>query len=398
MTSLPTELQWHIFSFLQYHELYILRNICRQWKNMIEEHIYLDIKKQQHTINITLGQYPFISNIDLVASSYDEENQIIEFQPAINNTNGIVQLELPSMTSWQFYHHRQLQIKFSLWKQLQVPSAWLNVLTPQEKPQASFHMQFNPNLECTYNYPAFDYFKDHQHNEDHQHYVGDKSLILSFSYIPQVLNDNNQQQQHQHQHNNNNNNNDNDNTDPYFFYNNTSITSRNLSLPLPPKIKIHWLRVTMDWIISGLKPSIQPTQIYNDRYTRLYKTLVQNYGCVKYDEYSEPVIDYIVHNNNNNNNHNQNNKNDDNMIPNHLISYIQEHSHECQTRLKRLQHMLEGAGLDNRIIWKYNFAKTYIVENSLLSEEDIVHRILDTEEEWRILYQSLLKRLKLIHH
>ncbi|CAO3615915.1 unnamed protein product [Cunninghamella blakesleeana] len=369
MASLPTEIQWHIFSFLKYHELYALRSISRQWKSMVEEHIYFDIKKQQHTIDITVGQYPFLSNITLVASSYDEENQIIEFQP---NNGGIVQ---------------QLQIKFSLWKQLQVPSAWLKVLTPQEKPQASFHMQFNPNLECTYNYPAFDYFKDHQHNDD-QHYVGDKSLILSFSYIPQNINDQSTEQQQEQNHPN----------DPYFFYNNTSITSRNLSLPLPPKIKIHWLRVTMDWIISGFKPSIQPTQIYNNRYTQLYQTLVQHYGCVKYDEYSEPVIDYIVHNDHHDkHNNNNNNNNSHPFIPSHLISYIQEHSHECQTRLKRLQHMLEGAGLDHRMIWKYNFAKTYIIENSLLSEEDIVNRILDTEEEWRILYQSLLKRLKLTH-
>ncbi|KAI9299977.1 hypothetical protein BJ944DRAFT_273655 [Cunninghamella echinulata] len=148
----------------------------------------------------------------------------------------------------------------------------------------------------------------------------------------------------------------------------------------------------MDWIVSGFQPSIQPTQIYNDRYTCLYKTLVQSYGCVKYDEYSEPVIDYILHHNNKE--REKEKEKDNSKIPKQLLNYIQEHSHECQTRLKRLQHMLEGAGLDHRMVWKYNFAKTYIVENSLLSEEDIVHRILDTEDEWRNLYQSLLKRLK----
>jgi hypothetical protein len=76
-----------------------------------------------------------------------------------------------------------------------------------------------------------------------------------------------------------------------------------------------------------------------------------------------------------------------------LVNYVHSHTHECHTRLSRLQHMLEGAGVDSQIVWKYSFAKAFVVGNGLLCEEDIVRRIQDSEEEWRKKKATILRKL-----
>ncbi|KAI8100152.1 uncharacterized protein BX664DRAFT_255655 [Halteromyces radiatus] len=256
-----------------------------------------------------------------------------------------------------------MQIKFSSWPRSYSPS-WLQSLSPQEQAQVKLHLLYNPVMECSYALPAYEWLSSSPSLD--QHYVGDKSLIMSFSYIPPPVQSNQ-------------------------GVNISSSSSSSSSPPLcAPQIKIHWLRVKLDWIISGFEPKIQPTQIYADRYARLYHTLVYQHGCFKYDELSEPVLSYIIE-------QQDSSTTDISLLPKQLLSYIQEHTHEYQTRLSRLQHMLEGASVDSRMIWKYPFAKSFVIGNgSLLSEEDVLRRIQDSEEEWRLLFGKLKRRFGIL--
>ncbi|ORZ21330.1 hypothetical protein BCR42DRAFT_407321 [Absidia repens] len=118
------------------------------------------------------------------------------------------------------------------------------------------------------------------------------------------------------------------------------------------------------------------------------------HGCYKYDYLSEPVLAYIIQ---------QDDIENDTKrrhyfcppSPNQPASWaMQEHTHEYHTRLSRLEHMLECACVNPRMIWKYSFAKSFVLGNgSLLCEEDVVRRIQDSEEEWRLLSRTLKRRL-----
>ncbi|KAI8142790.1 hypothetical protein BJV82DRAFT_516230 [Fennellomyces sp. T-0311] len=223
-------------------------------------------------------------------------------------------------------------------------------ISPQDQALIMFHLQYNPALERMYELPPWG-------NQSAEHYVGDKGLILALSYV----------------HNTNS-----EQALPSYYAYPSSNTSAS-----PPHLKAHWLRVTLGWIVSGMEPEIVPTQIYPQRYARLGHALARH-GFFKYDPLSEPVLSHIVH------------LEDDQLTPPPLATATQQPSHfpTCHTRLSRLQHMLEGAGVDARVLWKYTFAKSYVIGNgSLLGEEDVVRRIQDSEDEWRVKRISLARRL-----
>ncbi|ORZ16571.1 hypothetical protein BCR42DRAFT_415347 [Absidia repens] len=417
--SLPLEILCHIFSFLQYQDLYLIRGVSRQWCSLAEEHIYLDVKVQQQPVTITIGQVPFTSTMELYADSYDAIEKVVEFKPkdghafvsSLRNNNATT----PPCSAWQLYHHRQMQIKFG--QQQSQPqcnsttASWLQSLTPQEQQQVLFHLQYNPAMECLYALPAYSWLASSMTEQVDQHYVGDKSLILSFSYVPPPPPPQSPSTTA---------------TTTKATYTSDTHSTSLLSLPLSspplgaPQIKIHWLRVTLDWIISFTQPRIRCTQIYGDRYSRLYRSLAHKYGCYRYDELSEPVLAYIIEQGKDHQpsamvsaskqrqatrmasvtdsiltttTQDDSYNKDDDTLPQQLLSYIQEHTHEYHTRLSKLQHILEGACVDPRMIWKYPFAKSFVVGNgSLLSEEDVVRRIQDSEEEWRSLTRVLKRR------
>ncbi|EIE76843.1 hypothetical protein RO3G_01547 [Rhizopus delemar RA 99-880] len=153
-------------------------------------------------------------------------------------------------------------------------------------------------------------------------------------------------------------------------------------IPAAPSLEVKWVRVTLDWVISGLKPSIPTTQIYKNDFIRLDQMLAKQ-GYFKYDPLSEPVLDYIVQ--------------QDHELPQNLLDYIHSHTHECRNRLSRLQHMLEGAGIDAQVIWKYTFAKSFVVGSGcLLGEEDVIRCIQDSEQEWRQKKPDFVRKLNLL--
>ncbi|KAI8069213.1 hypothetical protein BC940DRAFT_298173 [Gongronella butleri] len=404
MTMLPPELLQHIFSYLSYPELYLLRGVSRSWQQQVASFLYWNIKTQ-HQVNVSIGARSWLG-VALHAHHYDKAHHIVEFRPtedqAILDTS-----TLTPTASWQVYHQRQLQILFSGWKSASpaLPRAYEH-LAGTDQELAHFHLDYNPSLACLYALPPYDWSA---HNHAGTRYVGDRAMILAYSYVDPPH--------------------DPDHNDAELAANDASIppimTRRAQMTVLPtrtstaPRIRIHWLRVTMDWVVAGHLPALMPAQIYADRYERLYHTLARHHGCFKYDELAEPVLAFIVEQEDRDEDKKKEpawplpvpssappcffahpptpppDENDKDAVPASLVTYLQEHTHEYHTRLSKLGHRLAGVGVDARMIWKYPFAKSFVAGNgSLLSEEDVVRRIQDAEIEWSRLRMRCLQRSK----
>ncbi|CDH53331.1 hypothetical protein RO3G_11382 [Lichtheimia corymbifera JMRC:FSU:9682] len=413
LSILAPEVLLHVMSFLPLTDVYRIRSVCKTWQAMGEEYIFLRIREQRNTVDVKIGDKRRGVIVKLVPHSYDRANRIVEFRPiSMTAVPMTVDATNPFSTC-----HRRMQIHFSEWKSSSqasdlvtaAASASNTSISLQDKALILFHMGYNPALERTYELPSWG------PSESPDHFVGDKGLILSLSYVhPSTLND--------------------PSAAGVSFY---SYPNHTTSIPTnsPPHIQIQWLRVTLSWILSGIRSDIAQTQIYPQRYGRLSHALARH-GCFKYDPLSEPVLSHIVHNETDEpwSAHQQQHsrpasicdhpraaslhfptindtfsdassstssdpENDtiedvEEHLPAELIEYVQVHTHECHTRLSRLQHMLEGAGVDALVLWKYTFAKSYVVGNgSLVGEEDVVRRIQDSENEWRLKRISLTRRL-----
>lgn len=365
LDSMAPEVIYSIFSYMSYPEVYRIRTVCRKFQVMGEFHIYQQIKLKQQTISIKLDGCKNKS-LELVASHYDAKNCVIEFRPMDNSS--VLSLANTSSNQWSAYH-RLMKIHFSGWFLNTEQKIPYEKLSPQDQALVMYHYQYNSSIEKTYELPSWN--QTLEARGDRQRYVGDKSLILSLSY---------QQQSKQSME-------DRARAQPtlsslptsYSSY--RSVTS-SAPMPMAPKMEIQWIRVTLDWVLGGLKSNIPSTQIYKDNFASLNNMLAKE-GCFKYDPLSEPVLDYIVQQ-----------QDQATQLPQSLVKYVHSHTHECHTRLSRLQHMLEGAGVDPQVLWKYTFAKSFVVGNgSLLCEEDVVRRIQGSEEEWRLKKVSLSRKL-----
>ncbi|KAI8380122.1 hypothetical protein BD560DRAFT_388616 [Blakeslea trispora] len=371
--NLAPEIIYNIFSFMSYVEVYRMRGVCRKFQALCECHIYQQVKIFGQTISIKLDGNK-AKSMDLVASRYDPKNRVIEFIPS-----GVSSLSLANTSSqgWSAYH-RMMKIHFSGWfsnQEPQIPP--YEKLSPQDQAMFLYHHQYNSSIEKTYELPSWNQVPEVDIADDCR-YLGDKGLILAMSYHQQ--NDcvrnllasraciTTQQA--------------NLTSLPTSYYSYRSSAS---AAPMPPApyLNVQWIRVTLGWIISGMNSSVPTSQIYEQDFAKLDHMLAEQ-GCFKYDPLSEPVLDHIV---------NQQ-YNDLKELPESLINYVHTHSHECHTRLSRLQHMLEGAGVNPLMLWKYTFAKSFVMgSGSLLCEEDVVRRIQDSEEEWRRKKSSLYNRL-----
>lgn len=355
LETLAPELLFHILSFMSLVEVYRIRSVSKEWQHIAEEHIYSRIRSQHCAVQLRIGKSDQLT-VNLLPHSYDAKDRVIEFRP----TSGTIMLPTEHSASL-----RRLQIRFCEWpRQWNPPESPLSSkrnkdrlddISLEERAAILFHMHYNPALERVYELPPWS-------KPPEEHYVGDKSLILALSYIPSSSSSH---------------------EETYGYPNSTTAVP---ILHHPPCIQVRWLRVTLAWILSGMNSEIAPTQIYPERYARLDQALARH-GFFKYDPLSEPVLSHIVDLDS------DKFPTADDDVPHALLDYVQTHTHECHTRLSRLQHMLEGAGVDADVLWKYTFAKSYVVGNgSLLGEEDVVRRIQDSEEEWRVRRQSIMRR------
>ncbi|KAF7729524.1 hypothetical protein EC973_004198 [Apophysomyces ossiformis] len=357
---------------MSYAELYRIGALCRTWRQMVEEHIYRSIKLGQNTISVKIGDSNRAA-IELFAQSYDPVNRIIEFRPRSDASP----VSLSTFSSFQ----RRMQIHFNKWAPEELPEH-IESMSPKDQELILFHMRYNPALERMYELPTPCIPKSASSCDPH--YVGDKGLILSFDYVyPNVPHHVRSQQQ------------------PSYYAYHTQPR-----VPASPCMQIHWLRVTLAWVVSGMNPAIPVHQIYADKYEHLGNALAR-YGLYKYDPLSEPILTYIVETTHHQeqckpssfptvHSHSEDRRdNGEAEVPCALRNYVQAHTHECHTRLSRLQHMLEGAGVDARVLWKYPFAKSLVIGNgSLLGEEDVVRRIQDSEDQWRMKKLSLARKLQ----
>jgi hypothetical protein len=378
LNSIAPEVIYNIFSFLSYLEVYSIRGVCRKFQVMAEYHIYQQIKSMGQTISLKLVDGNSSKKkgtsgtmMELSATNYDAKNRIIEFRPTTKTT---LSLANKSTQQWSAYY-RLLKIHFSDWfgrrKENISSSSSFEKLNPQDQAMILYHYEYNSSIEKTYELPSW-YTSNRNNNVDR--YLGDKGFILNMGYHQQITEIDYQLEEAPPL-----------DTLPTSYYGYKSIASTT-PMPSPPIMEIKWIRVTLDWVLSGFLNNIhqhQPLQIYKESFITLDDLLAKE-GCFKYDPLSEPVLDYIVHQQQESNN----------QLPASLVKYVHSHTHECHTRLSRLQHMLEGAGVDAQVLWKYTFAKSYVVGNgSLLGEEDVVRRIQDSEEEWRQKKLSLSRRL-----
>lgn len=361
------EVIYNILSFLTFPEVYQLRSICKKFQAMAEYHIYQQTKIQGETIIVGLDGGS--KTIELVASYYDARNRVIEFIPKQENT--CLSLANTSRQQWSAYH-RLLKIHYSGWFTQQTQENYHN-LTPQDQAMLMYHYQYNSAIEKTYELPSWNESSEIKNNDQYR-YLGDKGLILSMSY-EQKSNYKPLENQVQLQTSS-------FTSLPLSYYSYHSVAS---STPMPsaPRMDIRWIRVTLDWVLSGMiKSTRKQTHIYEASFNKL-NDMLRKEGCYKYDPLSEPILDFII----------QDQESESAELPADLVNYVHSHTHECHTRLSRLQHMLEGAGVDSQVVWKYTFAKAFVVGNGLLCEEDIVRRIQDSEEEWRKKKKTILRKL-----
>ena len=371
MTSLndiAPEIIYNIFSFLSYPQIYRIRSVCRKFQVMGEFHIYQQIKSLGQTVSIKLDGNQSKKNnamLEMEAVHYDAKNKVIEFRPIAQSE---LSLANTSTQQWSAYY-RLMKIHFSGWfsNTIKIPSTFES-LSPQDQAMVLYHYQYNSSIEKTYELPSW----HSTTNTGNARFLGDKGFILSLGYQQEPGNiDFTQQTQMNHL--------------PTSYYSYRSIASSS-PMPAAPMVEIKWVRVTLDWVLTGMmKSNIPQSQIYQESFDALDGKLAKE-GCFKYDPLSEPVLKHIIHQ--------QKEQDDQQELPENLVKYVHSHTHECHTRLSRLQHMLEGAGVDAQVLWKYTFAKSYVVGNgSLLGEEDVVRRIQDSEEEWRKKQLSLTRRL-----
>lgn len=389
LDDIAPEIIYTIFSFLSYPDVYRLRSVCRKFKVMGEFHIYQQIKSLGQTVSIKLdgnnGNNSKANNkntmLELEAVHYDPKNRTIEFKPTSKSK---LSLQNTSTQQWSAYY-RLLKIHFSGWflNSIQIPSSFQD-LPPQDQAMFLYHYQYNSSIEKTYELPSWQSGNNSRSSSDR--YLGDKGFILSMAYQqPEGNGGHLEFDQHQPP----------VTGLPTSYYSYRSIASSS-PMPSAPIMEVKWVRVTLDWVLTGMmKSNIPQSQIYGDTFDALNQSLAKE-GCVKYDPLSEPVLKYVV-SQQQQQQQQQEFEGDKAMtgeLPESLLKYVHSHTHECHTRLSRLQHMLEGAGVDAQVVWKYTFAKSYVVGNgSLLGEEDVVRRIQDSEEEWRKKKLSLTRRL-----
>lgn len=372
LTSLETvapEIIYNILSFLSYGEVYPLRHVCKKFQMMVNYHIYQQIKSSKETIMVKL-EGSEDKYIELFASYFDSVHHVIEFK---SKQGTLLSLENTSGKRSSAFH-RLLNVHFSGWfdftKEDLEDDHMVNNLSPQDQAILLYHYRYNASIEKTYELPSWNQTSEIQ-GDQHRRYLGDKGLILSMTYeksdycnqLKTKYTEN--QAQHSPLHL------------PYSYSEYKPLGSCS-ALPAAPKMNVLWVRVTLDWIVSGFVQHLKQTQIYETSFNQLHE-LLRKAGCFKYDPLSEPILDYIVQGKA--------------QISDHLLNYVKAHTHECQTRLSRLRLMLEGSGVNSQVLWKYSFAKSYVVGNGLLCEEDIVRRIQDSEQEWRKKKAAILRKL-----
>lgn len=225
------------------------------------------------------------------------------------------------------------QITFSEWSERCLPQGYLRGLNLTDRAQVMFHLQYNPSLEQVYRISA------PGDNDGKLQYLGDCGMVMSYSYMHPTRQEGTVVPESQGS----------DNT--------TSI-----------RLQVHSVHVNFSWLLSGMNDKITVQPIYANRYQALSDRLNRE-RIKKYSLYSQYALGYIMA--------------DDPVFVSPITDEIQE------SQLEKLQSKLKSVGVDPRVVWKYTFAKNFILKNQFIEFDDITKVIQKSEEDW------IIRRLEL---
>lgn len=216
-------------------------------------------------------------------------------------------------------NRRKFQIIFDAWEDQPAQAPISFTDSLQDYALYLYHASYNAMLEHVYQFPTpFDC------NEKVQ-YIADRGMIMSFSY--------------------------------------EDTTEQQENWINPVGIEILSVHVHLSWLLSGLEGSkIEPQPIYPERYQALTDKL-NEVGITDYYPYSQHALKYI-------------------MTGELDLSSFRLNEQAEPTRLEQLRSSLLEAGVNPRVVWKYGFAKAFVLKEQPSSVEHNVRAILESENEW----------------
>lgn len=353
LLHIAPELTSNIFALLPLEDLYRLREISKASKAIAEHTIWDHIARHEH-VSLRLGEKDSRTELTLYGHSYDAANRVIEFRPREERSLSLADRSAASGDLTL----RTLQLWFSGWQ----AHALLDIKTEQFEAVAStmdrtdyanmlFHETYNPAHEKIYLLPSV-------HDLDRRgqmRYVGDSELVLALYYTTKG------------------------NSSEWYSSTTTGLSSVTALSPPPERAaNIVSLRVSLSWIIAGIRPHGKTVELYEARRQLLRTTLAEQHAFT-YDANCERILEWLVSN--------------QATVPDDLIAFLKEHTHESLSRQAEVQRMLESAGVDSNVLWKYSFAKRWLAGKGAFVTEDVVRRIQVLEERWQKDRQSAVRRL-----
>ncbi|CAO3618242.1 unnamed protein product [Mucor fragilis] len=368
---LAVEILDKIFSYLAYPEIYRIRSVCKTWKQQCEYHLYLSVKAKKSKLYVKIGKKGRTTLVDMKPHQFDAENQVIEFkyqQPQDEDDN-VVYLD-------QDTKHVKTQIQFSEWSQQETTaqnSDLLLNLNLVDRAQVLFHLQYNPSMEQVHNLILP---KDGQ-NE--LHYVGDKGVIITYSY-----NSDHQEQQQQQPSSAVQFHGIDDPTRQTSF--NSIFDQRGAAATNNTTcLRIHCIHVNLSWLLSGFNTSIAPEPLYTKRYQVLTNTLALHGLSDRHVyAYSESVLKCIM-----------TMRNDVTVDPDAFSRLLGQPTQDMSWK-EALQAKLQSLGIDPRVIYKYTFVKNYMLQQHppTAKPDDVARVIQESEEAWVIKKLNLIRELR----
>ncbi|ORZ01141.1 hypothetical protein BCR43DRAFT_486445 [Syncephalastrum racemosum] len=380
MTIDSPELVDRIFSFLTYLEVYRMRMVCTAWLRLAEEHIYLRAKNDNDPVIVQSGSFhqrgkqqpPYWTRTpqqhaehygELFVEDFDADNHVVELRPLSSETVSLA-VDATDVSRPPTAYHRQVQLYFRPWVaapiQEQQGHAFVSPhpSTPLDLCMMQLHIHYNPALEQVHVLPPWNTTSASLYEE--LHYVANKGFIMCFSYLHTDQECHQRRELEQiaagrHQR-------------PFLH------EIANAAVLPAPRLRVHWLRVSIAWLVSGFHPDVHVEPLYPAMYARLECALQSQHMLYRYDRWAEPVLRYIL--------------DPDDPLPATLLDHVRAvcADEEAYTpRLARLERLLESVGVDHRVIWKYPFLSSFALGfgSSYRIEETIVGQVQEAEREWR---------------
>lgn len=371
-----------------------MRMVCTAWLQLAEEHIYLRAKNDDDPVIVQSGSFHQRGKQPvhrprapqhaehygkLSVEDFDADNHVVELRPSSSSETVSLAVRATDASRSPTAYHRQVQLYFRPWVNASTQEehgrafAWPHPSTPLDSCMMQLHARYNPALEQVHVLPPWNTTSTSLQEE--VHHVANKGFIMCFSYL------HTDQERHQRReleqmaagH-----------RQRAFLHDIASAAV----LPAP-RLRVHWLRVSISWLVSGFHPDVHVEPLYPDRYARLESALQTQHTLYRYDRWAEPVLRYILH--------------PDDPLPEPLVDHVRAvcADEEAYTpRLVRLERLLESAGVDHRVIWKYPFLSSFALGfgSSYRIEETVVGQVQEAEREWRNKKRSLRENALLSAH